>query len=288
MRPRKLLNPEAGPTAARPKFVSYAQNHEDVLLWRAFKDVSEGFYVDVGAAHPSDESVTKAFYDRGWRGINIEANPRFHALLEKHRPRDVNICALAGGSPGQRELLVPSYPGLATACPEYIGRMEAQGQGLSDRVSCEVLRLDDILTRHGAAEIHFLKVDAEGMEPEVFEGCSLTAFRPKVLVVEATAPETNVRRQDGLGERLEGLGYNFVFFDGLNDYFVAAECPYLTEAFALPVNVLDNFQTAAEARLEKRFRWILGAERWWRAWTHKLRSGARFTRASGDRTTPGG
>lgn len=30
-------------------FVSYAQNFEDVMLYRALKHVEKGFYIDVGA-----------------------------------------------------------------------------------------------------------------------------------------------------------------------------------------------------------------------------------------------
>ena len=53
-------------------FVSYAQNFEDVMLWRALREVTHGFYIDVGAADPDSDSVTRAFYDRGWSGINVE------------------------------------------------------------------------------------------------------------------------------------------------------------------------------------------------------------------------
>ena len=35
-------------------FISYAQNYEDVILWRALRDVEQGFYVDVGAADPEE------------------------------------------------------------------------------------------------------------------------------------------------------------------------------------------------------------------------------------------
>ena len=52
--------------------VSYSQNFEDVMLWRALKDVENGFYIDVGANHPAIDSVTKLFYENGWSGINIE------------------------------------------------------------------------------------------------------------------------------------------------------------------------------------------------------------------------
>ena len=53
---------------ARVETVSYAQNCEDIMLLRALGDVdsSTGFYVDVGAQDPVVDSVTKAFYERGY------------------------------------------------------------------------------------------------------------------------------------------------------------------------------------------------------------------------------
>jgi len=61
-------------------FISYSQNLEDVMLWRALKHIEQGFYVDVGANDPTFLSVTHAFYERGWHGINID--PATGALLE--------------------------------------------------------------------------------------------------------------------------------------------------------------------------------------------------------------
>jgi hypothetical protein len=70
--------------------MSYARNFEDVLLNRVFGGVVEGFYVDIGAGHPSDNSVTKSFYDRGWSGLNIEPGELFAELCAA-RPRDVTL-----------------------------------------------------------------------------------------------------------------------------------------------------------------------------------------------------
>ena len=43
--------------------ISYAQNFEDVILWRALKHVEAGRYIDIGANDPEKDSVTKVFYD---------------------------------------------------------------------------------------------------------------------------------------------------------------------------------------------------------------------------------
>lgn len=67
-------------------FISYAQNLEDVILFRALKGVEQGFYIDAGAQDPEIDSVTKAFYERGWRGINIEPVERWFQDLVADRP----------------------------------------------------------------------------------------------------------------------------------------------------------------------------------------------------------
>jgi hypothetical protein len=53
-------------------FISYAQNYEDVMLWRALKHIDRGFYIDVGANDTDHDTMTKAFYERGWRGPGIK------------------------------------------------------------------------------------------------------------------------------------------------------------------------------------------------------------------------
>ena len=44
-------------------FISFAQNLEDVVLYRALKGITHGFYVDVGANSPDEQSVTSSLSD---------------------------------------------------------------------------------------------------------------------------------------------------------------------------------------------------------------------------------
>ena len=66
---------------------SYAQNAEDVRLWRVFSRKAHGFYVDVGAGDPALHSVTKLFYDGGWSGVNIEPGPGYEKLVKARATR---------------------------------------------------------------------------------------------------------------------------------------------------------------------------------------------------------
>src|SRR3954471_8628243 len=87
--------------------ISYAQNGEDVVLWRLFGAFARpGFYVDVGAAHPVLHSVTKWFSLHGWRGVNVEPVPRLLEQLVADRPHDVNLGVACGAEAGVTTLAV--------------------------------------------------------------------------------------------------------------------------------------------------------------------------------------
>jgi FkbM family methyltransferase len=94
--------------------VSYAQNFEDVMLWRALKDVENGFYIDIGANDPVEYSVTKAMYDLGWHGLNIEPVPYWFNKLEETRTRDININIAIGKQEDTLEFYEVLGSGLST------------------------------------------------------------------------------------------------------------------------------------------------------------------------------
>src|SRR4051812_47472096 len=108
-------------------FISYAQNYEDVMLWRALRDVEQGFYVDVGAADPDIESVTRAFYERGWSGINVEPFDELFAKLVQARPRDANLKVAVGPEEGVRTLHAFSGTGLSTFDPQISAQHQRDG-----------------------------------------------------------------------------------------------------------------------------------------------------------------
>jgi FkbM family methyltransferase len=226
--------------------ISYAQNFEDVTLWRALRDVTNGRYVDVGALHPELDSVTKWFYDQGWSGINLEPVPEMFAVIQAARPRDLNIQAAAGAESGVAEMaIVPDSMGLSSL---DVSAVTANVTFPCNLVQVEVRPLRDVLEPFAGQDIHFLKVDAEGTEHEVLLGMDFKRFRPWVVVVEATEPLS----QTVTAEKWEGIliaaSYQHAYFDGLNEFYVAAERTELARKLAVPPNVFDNFELAATVR----------------------------------------
>ena len=59
--------------------------------------------------------MTKLFYERGWRGINLEPGERDYNRLCEDRPRDVNLNVAASNFSGEITYYeVPSCTGWAT------------------------------------------------------------------------------------------------------------------------------------------------------------------------------
>jgi FkbM family methyltransferase len=243
-------------------FISYAQNFEDVVLWRALHDVGQGRYIDVGAADPTAESVTKAFYDAGWSGVNIEPAIESHRLLVEERPRDINLQIALGESEGTTNFFrVGRGNGLSTTDDLVALGHERKGWNV-ERVSVERSTLASVCATYALETVHFLKIDVEGSELAVLQGADFTKFRPWILLIEAIAPQSLLDPQKGeaeLGASLavathhqwESLvieaGYSFALFDGLNRFYVADEkAEELQSRLSAPANCLDSFETASE------------------------------------------
>ncbi|MGH7042011.1 MAG: FkbM family methyltransferase, partial [Acetobacteraceae bacterium] len=234
-------------------FISYAQNFEDVLLWRALRRVEAGFYIDVGAAHPDTDSVTRAFYDSGWRGIDIEPVPELARRIRAARPRDIVIeaAAVATEAAQTQTLFVVPGTGLSTLHPRVLGRCA----GLPSPEPLEVAgtTLAAICRAHAPDDIHFLKVDVEGGERAVLAGADFQAFRPWIVLVEATEPLSQRAAYATWEGLLLSAGYRFLWYDGLNRFYAAAErYAEIAPHFSLPPNVFDDFLRVADSALTRR------------------------------------
>lgn len=194
---------------------TYAQNCEDLIL-QILLPAKSGFYVDVGANSPDTDSVTKLFYKKGWRGINIEPVSSLYKLISQNRPRDTNLNVGVAEKSGDFKIreYQNGYHGWSTFSNKIKNLNSRKAQSHKDyTVSVRTLR--DIFADNRVKEIDFLKVDVEGFEYKVLISNDWQRWRPKVVVIENSP-----------GRWLDLMvneGYGEVFFDGLNHYFVADE-----------------------------------------------------------------
>lgn len=220
-------------------FVSYAQNFEDVLLWRALHEMGHGPYLDIGAQDPVVDSVSLAFYKAGWRGVHVEATPAYAARLRDARPDETVIEAAVTDVTGPIEFYEIPETGISTGRQD-IAASHAESGYQSRKILVPTVRLDQILERDDR-DMQWMKIDVEGMEADVLRSWGESRRRPWIVVVEATFPGSQEPTEHLWIDLVQSRGYREVHFDGLSRYFLHEAHENLAGHFAAPPNVFDGF-----------------------------------------------
>lgn len=212
---------------------TYAQMMEDILLYRAFRDIdpSEGFYIDVGGYHPIYHSVTKLFYDLGWSGVNIEPGRSQFPSFVDERVRDTNLQVALSDHEGTAQFFEMDQ----TSTLE--GRFLKNSDTEPESYSVPVTTLNSVFLQHARDEVHFLKIDVEGHEAAVIRGWDRKKFRPWVVVIEAFEPNRlDKPTHDEWEFMMLGSDYKLAGSDTLNRYYIAQEHLELEKYFSLPAD----------------------------------------------------
>jgi hypothetical protein len=212
-------------------FISHAPHLEDVMLWRALRHLERGFYVDAGAADPQADSVTCAFYQRGWHGLNVAPSRAPHARLLVERPADITVRGLAGAR--EAEVLLYETDAASTLDAATARQWSAAGQQVVQR-QLEQRTLASLCAAHAPEQIHFMRIDATAVAAGALAGLDLALRRPWLLLVSKTGAAGELAA-------LRAARYEPVWDDGVSLYHLAAEHPELRPAFSCPPAPFDQF-----------------------------------------------
>ena len=232
--------------------LTYAQNFEDVMLARLFQAQSVGFYVDIGAWHPTELSVTRHFYDLGWSGINIEPIRKQYELFAAERPRDLNLCVAVTDRKGSlRFHECTDDTALSTTDDDQAAALTQDGHTITS-YDVETITPAEIWAHCEGRTVDFLKIDVEGCEERIVRSVDWQLFRPRVLIVEATnrlrKPIIDwdhieaLRNWDAWEPLVLAAGYVFAYYDGLNRFYVRDEDAHLARRLSVPAGVYDQLQ----------------------------------------------
>lgn len=165
----------------------FSQQGEDMVVNSLLLDQRNGFYVDVGAHHPFRYSNTAFFYERGWRGINIDPNPEAIAEFRRWRPKDINLNMGVAAEEGEPLYYRFSDPAVNTFSKADAERCQiSHGFKLIGQEPVKTLPLKRILAEHlpEGQEIDLLPVDVEGLDEVVLRSNDWTLFRPRLVLAE--------------------------------------------------------------------------------------------------------
>jgi FkbM family methyltransferase len=229
-----------------------AQGCEQELVRQFFGGARSGFFVEVGANRPQQESQTWHLEQLGWTGILIEPQPSLAAELRCMR--SAKVFAVACSSPqnagGRMRLHV------AGALSSLDRERMAPGAEPEDTIEVPARTLDDVLIEARAPPgFDFLSVDVEGHELEVLSGFDFARWRPRLILLEDHVGDLTRHRY------LKAAGYRLIRRFEYNGWYVPSGLTVPIAArerweilrkyyLALPFRIARNSWRRARRRME--------------------------------------
>lgn len=173
--------------------VSYAQHGDDLFLINIFEllGIDKPSYLDIGAHHPTRISNTALLYQRGSRGVNVEANPKLFELFCDQRPGDINVNHGIGPVSGIMTFYMFSDDGgRNTFSVSERDKIISEGHRVQREVPIPVITIDDLVRKYCNGKYpNLLTMDIEGLDYSVLESAQFTDSMPDVICVETRRHE---------------------------------------------------------------------------------------------------
>lgn len=198
----------------------WSQYGEDCVLASWLAGRRDGFYVDVGAYHPTKGSNTHLLRRRGWRGINIDLDEAKILAFRILRPGDTNVVAAVSDKAGTRNVYTDKwYSTRATLSVEIA--QEADAGTFSRAREVRTTTLTDILDASPFHDrpIDLLNVDVEGEDVNVLRGLDFARYRPALIMVERLSTDIDEILASDLHRLLAGLGYRLANWVGYTLFY---------------------------------------------------------------------
>ncbi len=197
---------------------SYAQCGEDMILDVIIRK-PKGFYIDIGANNPIEQSNTMYFYKKGWRGINIDATPGSMASFNRLRKRDINLEVAIANE--EKEMTYYLFE------PTFHNTFEKRfAEVYKDKLVGEkfikTTRLSKVLDKYlDNVEIDYITVDAEGYDYDILKSNDWQKYRPKVVVIEyITYYTSELDHITRIRQFLESVEYKLFCNSPTNAFFI--------------------------------------------------------------------
>lgn len=203
---------------------SFSQKGEDLEIDRLLNNKRKGFYIDIGAHSPDLFNNTKRFYERGWKGVNVEPNPVLLNVFNEKRKRDLNLNLGIKNGIGVAKFYEFEADSLSTFSENEKNAKLKLGYKLKREHSIRVISLKSLIQKYCKNKIDFISVDTEGLDLEVLQSNDWKKYRPKLVCVETGEFKNMLKGVDSskrnkIHDFMEINDYEEVYTNGLNSIY---------------------------------------------------------------------
>ena len=211
--------------------ISTSQSGEDAIVSYIIKVLGISFnkctYLDLGANHAKELSNTYYLYQKGARGVLVEANPNLISELKFYRSEDIilNYCVVDKKHTDKTEFYLVNGDGLSSPNKNSIDLCLKKNATLKidDVVTVETITLDEIFNKYFDGAPTVLNVDIEGNELEILKNIDFKKYRPLIIIIEMIPYQNNLVIENKNKEILDFMtknNYTEYAFTGINSIFL--------------------------------------------------------------------
>jgi len=163
---------------------TYSMHGEDLTVEKYFKDIDNGFYVDLGCYHPIQYNNTILLYQKGWRGINIDINEFSIKLFNFCRPDDLNLNLAISNENGEIDFYYQKKLSVLSTIKKSQADLVFQERIKKKKIKTQTLTKIMDNSQYKGKQIDFLNIDVEGADLETLKSLDFSRYSPKVICVE--------------------------------------------------------------------------------------------------------
>jgi FkbM family methyltransferase len=204
---------------------SYAQCGEDLIIDHLIKliGVKETYYLDLGAHHPTYLSNTYYFYENGFSGVCVDADPSLIKAFEKIRQRDIILNLGVGLDKSVMDFYLMSSKTLNTFSKAEVERYVSYGnQQIEKVIKVKIEDVNSIIKNYCKRVPNLISLDVEGLDLMILQSFDFDLFRPEIFCIE-TLSYTEDKTECKLTEIIELMnqrGYMVYADTYINTIFV--------------------------------------------------------------------
>jgi len=198
-------------------FFSQSQLSQDLFALTLNGFPADGWFVDIGASHPSRLSNTYLLERHfGWKGVLVEPNPEYKDLLRSHRGAPLSTRPLWSAADVELEFEMKGTR--STLVDENVISVASERK----TEATVVMQTTDWDTFAREFElpsfIHYLSLDTEGSEYEILSGIDFARYSFGLISVE----HNYTRSRELILSLLAGQGYTRVLekYSMWDDFYI--------------------------------------------------------------------
>lgn len=211
-------------------FRGYSQAGEDAIIEFILNYGEQkrkgASYLDIGCNRYKELNNSYHFYEKGMRGVLIDANPKFIDEIRHNRPEDTVLNMGVGIDSGKSMTFYAlNWDWLSSFNKDEVDEVvkESEWVKVEQEIKVPIITLNEIYEKYFFSVPAIVSIDIEGDELAILKSVDMEKYRPLIYVVETIKYSSKIsienKRMDII-EYMKSVDYYEYAFTGVNSIFI--------------------------------------------------------------------